>query len=268
VSYLGGPRQHLLYCFLKPLESEIIFEGERHKMKYRAGEARLTPAGHSVSFRWKGAVQVLILGLEPWFLEGVAAELGAAIAFDRALSMKTLPASHPAAVLIRQLEGELSAPVGASSVAESLARGIAVFLLREFAHLPPAKPTEAAPPVAVLKIVELMRARLAEPLSLEEMARAAGVSPFHFARQFKTATGHPPHEYLVRLRVDHAQELMTTHGRNWTMAAIARECGFADQSHMTRHFRRVLGITPGELAEATRKRGESQPALVKTNHFR
>ena len=253
VHYLGGPRQHLLYCFLRPIKSDIIFaDGERHKMAYRAGEGRFTPAGHSVSFRWTGKVEILLLGLEPWFLEGVAAELGAAIAFDRSLSTRILPSTHPAPILARQLGGELASPIGGSIVAEGLARSIAVMLLREFAHLPPARQSESPPPVAVLRVVELMRHRLAETLSLEEMAHVAGVSPFHFARQFKTATGHPPHEYLIRLRVDRAQALISTHGRNWTMAAIAHDSGFADQSHMSRHFRRVLGITPGEFAEAGR----------------
>ena len=73
---------------------------------------------------------------------------------------------------------------------------------------------------------------------------------FHFARQFKTATGHPPHDYLIRLRVDRAQELIRQRGREWTLAAIAHECGFADQSHMARHFKRVLGVSPGEFADA------------------
>ena len=123
-------------------------------------------------------------------------------------------------------------------------------LLREFDHIRVAKPAQPAPPVAVLKVVDLMRQRLAESLTLEELAAVAGVSPFHFARQFKTATGHPPHDYLIRLRVDRAQELIRQHRHEWTLAAVANECGFSDQSHMARHFKRVLGVSPGEFAEA------------------
>ncbi|MEN9675578.1 MAG: hypothetical protein RIS76_1474, partial [Verrucomicrobiota bacterium] len=67
---------------------------------------------------------------------------------------------------------------------------------------------------------------------------------------FKVATGHPPHEYLVRLRVDRAQDLLRRHGGKWTMAAIAQESGFSDQSHLSRHFKRVLGVTPGEFLGA------------------
>jgi AraC family transcriptional regulator len=50
--------------------------------------------------------------------------------------------------------------------------------------------------------------------------------------------------------VDRAQELIRQHRHEWTLAAIANECGFADQSHMARHFKRVLGVSPGEFADA------------------
>jgi AraC family transcriptional regulator len=207
-----------------------------------------------VAFRWNGEVRVLMLGFQPWFFERVAAELGTSAALPAETNNSKLPVGHPACVLMLQLQRELDAPAGAALAAEGLARTIAVLLLREFNHIPSAKPAQAAPPLAVLKVVELMRQRLTDSLALEELAEVAGLSPFHFARQFKTATGHPPHDYLIRLRVDRAQELIRQHHHEWTLAAIADECGFADQSHMARHFKRVLGISPGEFADAHPKK--------------
>lgn len=249
VDYAAGIRQHVLYYFLKPLRSDVVVDGEVRKVVYRAGEGRVTPAGRPVSFRWTGDVQILMLGFEPWFFERVAAELGGSSALLVEANVRKLAADHPACLLARSLAGELDAPPGASAVAEGTARAIAVHLLREFSQLPACKPADAAPPVAVLRAVELMRQRIAEPLSLEELANVAGLSPFHFARQFKLATGHPPHDYLVRLRVDRAQELMRRE-RGWTMAAVAQDAGFADQSHMARHFKRVLGVAPRQFADA------------------
>lgn len=255
VHYMGGPRQYVLYCFVKDAHSDVMLEGESRHIHYRPGESRFTPAGHSVSFRWSGEVQVLMLGIEPWFFQGICAELGAAPSFAPELNFHKLPAQHPTSVLLRQLGEELNANPGMGLMAESLGRAIVVQLLREFGHVRAPKIRSTAPPVTVLRAVELMRQRLADSLSLDEMAQASGVSPFHFARQFKAATGHPPHEYLMRLRVDRAQELISKNGRNWTLAAIAQDSGFADQSHMSRHFRRVLGVTPGEFAEARRAAG-------------
>jgi AraC family transcriptional regulator len=250
VNYPGGIRQHVFYLFLNPLQSDVLIAGKTDTLRYRIGEGRFTPAGRPVAFRWTGEVRVLMLGFQPWFFERVAAELGASTALPAETNTHKLAAKHPACLLMQQLFHELDAPAGAALAAEGLARTIAVQLLREFDHIRVTKPAPAAPPVAVLKVVDYMRQRLTDSLALEEIAEVAGLSPFHFARQFKTATGHPPHDYLIRLRVDRAQELIRQHSREWTMAAIANECGFADQSHMARHFKRVLGVSPGEFAEA------------------
>jgi AraC family transcriptional regulator len=253
VNYAAGIRQHVLYWFLKPLRSEVLLPGEEKRvMRYQPGEARFTPAGVPVAFRWSGNVHLLMLGFQPWFFERAAAEIGGSASLPETLNFLKLPKEHAACQLMSVLHEQLGSLAGAAQVADGIARSIAVLLLREFEPLPGGKPVEPAPPVTVLRVVELMRQRLREPLTLEEMADAAGVSPFHFARQFKTATGHPPHDYLVRLRVDRAQELIRQNGRTWTLAAIANESGFADQSHMARHFRRVLGVTPGAFAEAQR----------------
>jgi AraC family transcriptional regulator len=250
VTYPSGIRQHVFYLFLRPLRSDVLLGREVKSISYKAGEARFTPAGQRVAFRWTGQVRVLMLGFQPWFFERVAAELGASTALSAETNNRKLAADHPACLLMRQLQYELDAAAGAALAAEGLARAIAVMLLREFDDIRAPKPAQAAPPVAVLKVVELMRQRLGDHLALEELAEVAGVSPFHFARQFKTATGHPPHDYLIRLRVDRAQELIHQHSHEWTLAAIAHECGFADQSHMARHFKRVLGVSPGEFADA------------------
>ena len=250
VDYPGGIRQHVLYCFLEPLQSDVFLGGQKETVNYEAGDCRFTPAGRPVAFRWVDEVRVLMLGFQPWFFERVAAELGTSAALPAEINTRKLAHGHPASILMQQLYFELEATAGAGVAAEGLARAIAVQILREFDHIRGTKLAPAAPPLAVLKVVEHMRERLTDTLALEELAEVAGLSPFHFARQFKTATGHPPHDYLIRLRVDRAQELIRQHSREWTMAAIANECGFADQSHMARHFKRVLGVSPGEFAEA------------------
>lgn len=252
INYPAGIRQHVFYFFIKPLRSEVLIDGKKKVLQYRPGDGRFTPAGRPVAFRWTGDVHILMLGFQPWFFERAAVDVHGSASLPAVLNFQRLSADHPACHLMRVIRNELDSPAGASVVAEGLARSIAVLLLREFQPLGCAKPAESAPPSAVLRVVELMKKRLAEPLTLDELAEAAGLSPFHFARQFKTATGHPPHDYLIRLRVDRAQELIRQDGRNWSLAAIANESGFADQSHMARHFRKVLGVTPGAFAEAQR----------------
>jgi AraC family transcriptional regulator len=93
-----------------------------------------------------------------------------------------------------------------------------------------------------------MHARLADPLSLAELARAAGLSVSQFARRFKISTGSAPHQYLLGLRVDAAARLLRASSR--PIADIAVTCGFTHQEHLTRVLRARLGTTPAALRRA------------------
>ncbi|TWB45539.1 AraC family transcriptional regulator [Rhizobium sp. ERR 922] len=80
--------------------------------------------------------------------------------------------------------------------------------------------------------------------SLDALAQAAGLSKFEFVRQFRREFGLPPHAYLRLVRVRRARDHISA---GEALADSAMACGFADQAHMTRAFRRVLGITPGQF---------------------
>jgi AraC family transcriptional regulator len=90
---------------------------------------------------------------------------------------------------------------------------------------------------------EYMRSNLTHSLSLEQIAQECGLSRAHFARNFKNNTGVSAHEWLQCLRIDQAKHLLADY--NQTLAQVALGCGFADQSHFTRVFKNVVGMTPG-----------------------
>jgi transcriptional regulator of acetoin/glycerol metabolism len=98
---------------------------------------------------------------------------------------------------------------------------------------------------AVQRVKEHVEAHLSERVDLPQMAGVAGLSVFHFAREFRQATGVTPHYYLTRRRVERAQELLANTGLH--LSDIASAVGFFDQSHMARHFRKILGTTPREF---------------------
>ena len=92
------------------------------------------------------------------------------------------------------------------------------------------------------RAVDYVEARLAEPVSLADVAAAAGLTRMHFAAQFKAATGLRPHEYLLRRRIERAQEMLA---RNETpLVDIALSVGFQTQSHFTTVFKRLVGQPP------------------------
>jgi AraC-like DNA-binding protein len=94
---------------------------------------------------------------------------------------------------------------------------------------------------AVRAVQDVLADRLADPPSLDELARATGMSPFALLRAFRAETGLPPHAYLNQLRVRLARRLLDT---GLPPADVAAEAGFADQPHLTRHFKRVIGVPP------------------------
>ena len=90
---------------------------------------------------------------------------------------------------------------------------------------------------------ELMSANLNEELPLSRLASECGLSVRLFARAFRASTGMPPHRWLLRRRVERAKELLGT--RVLSLADVAMFCGFADQSHFTRVFTAIAGVSPG-----------------------
>ncbi|MEM8872630.1 MAG: helix-turn-helix transcriptional regulator [Planctomycetota bacterium] len=96
---------------------------------------------------------------------------------------------------------------------------------------------------ALANVLELMHARLSEGVSLDELAVVAGVNPMHFGKLFKAATGEPPYAHLTRLRIEAAKRLLRDRPE-WTIAAVAQDCGFFDQSHLSKHFKNLVGTTP------------------------
>jgi AraC family transcriptional regulator len=95
-----------------------------------------------------------------------------------------------------------------------------------------------------------VEAHLSENISLTDLAASCALSAAHFAREFRQSTGVPPHRYLMERRVTRARELVVH--TQLPLSDIAMRCGFADQSHLTKVFRRVLGVTPGGLRSGGR----------------
>ena len=94
---------------------------------------------------------------------------------------------------------------------------------------------------AVDKVRSYIQDRYSESISLDQLSAVAGLSKFHLLRTFKKAVGLAPHEFLVHVRVARARELLR---RGTPIAIVAVETGFTDQSHLGKHFKRLVGTTP------------------------
>jgi AraC family transcriptional regulator len=99
-------------------------------------------------------------------------------------------------------------------------------------------------------IREYVHEHLQENISLDDLAGSVGLSRYHFARRFRQSTGTTPHEFVLQQRIERAKTLL--HRTNTALLDIASVCGFADQSHMTREFRKRINVTPGRYRAQSR----------------
>ncbi|TCB99628.1 AraC family transcriptional regulator [Micromonospora zingiberis] len=130
---------------------------------------------------------------------------------------------------------------------------LAVVLARLRAHL--TRRTPEAPVVRDARIARGLRALLDEHfvagLSLRDAAEVLHAHPTYLVRAFSTAYGLGPHQYLISRRVDRARQLLRA---GLPAGEVAVAAGFYDQAHLTRHFKRILGFTPGRYPTADARR--------------
>lgn len=172
-------------------------------------------------------------------LETVTGERG--WSFDSAV-LADAPRAQRATALLTRLWAEAAAAHGRLAFDSTLAELLDV--LRPHARVGvPARPEGDA---RLERAVELMHARLDSPLTLAELAAAAGLSPFHFLRRFKAQHHATPQQMLMALRLLAAKGRLA---RGERPAAVAAAVGLADQAHLNRTFVRRYGVTPGRYRQ-------------------
>ena len=246
---------HSLVLLLRtPKEFELQCEGVNRVAPPRAGSILVVPAGSPARWRWSSHTDSLHVFLEPGLVARVAAEafeLDPARASVPPLDGLNFPQLRAAMLAVND---ELTADAaGGPLAAESLANLLAVHLIRN-ASAPrrPARRTDGALRQGKLRaVIEYIEERLDAGLTLEQLAAAARLSAYHFARQFKAATGLPPHQYVIARRVERARQLLQA-GTDLSLAEVAAHAGFSDQSQFSHHFKRLVGVTPGQFQTPAR----------------
>jgi AraC family transcriptional regulator len=246
---------HWLVLFLRPPEElDLRYEGVKRHVPPPAGAISLVPAGSPARWRWSGPRDLLAIYLESGLVAQVAAE-----AFDLDPARLTVPPLDSLELPhLRAAIGAVGAELttggaGGRLAAESLANLLAVHLIRHvLAPRSPARGRDGALPRGRLRaVVEYIEEHLDAGPTLGQMAAVARVSAYHFARQFKAATGLPPHQYVIARRVERAKQLLQA-GTGLSLAEVAADAGFSDQSQLSRHFKRLVGATPGQFQVSAR----------------
>jgi AraC family transcriptional regulator len=215
-----------------------------------AGGLFMLPGGLDFGVQLEGYLESLHLYLRQQIIEEVANDCGIG-AVERAELVPKLGVRDP---MIEQLALNVREVLTSRDASDQMyidyvARLLAAHLLRKHSSLSSgaAMPAGGLTRAQVERAIDYMEANLSDPLSLAEVANASGLSPSHFARRFKSATGAPPHQYLMQMRVERAKRMLL---QREPIAEIALACGFAHQEHLTRIFRRLTGVTPARYRRA------------------
>ncbi|HVY05270.1 MAG TPA: AraC family transcriptional regulator [Burkholderiales bacterium] len=246
----GGLTEHLIFVSLA--DGHVIREsgGDIAEKDLEAGLVSIHPSDTPVRWSWDTRLSFTMMSLEPEYLQKVAHE-----SFDldpAQLKLQTVEGRRDP--VIASIAGALTreamnADAGSRLYAESLANMLAVHLVRNYTGQPvPAESEKASVvPRSVMQAMKYIHENYANDVSLADIAGAAHLSSYHLTRVFKKATGMSPHQYLVQVRVNSARSLLTAGAGDRSLAEIAAAVGFSDQSHLTRHFKRMLGVTPKQL---------------------
>lgn len=216
------------------------FDEELHR-----GQVSFVPQGLDFEFEFPSSNGSLLIFLPDGMLRGVMDEMG--VTSVAPILMKPHERLRQ---LITLVDNDIRAPGFASDLMiDGIMRAISSILVRGDLPADPYPGDRVhISRVKLNRVIEFVEARLDQELSLDDLARIAELSPFHFSRVFKLTTGETPYHFVCSRRLARAQQLLIE--SEMGLAELALACGFASQSHFTAAFSKAFGTSPGRYRRA------------------
>jgi AraC family transcriptional regulator len=214
------------------------------------GTTYILPAGTCDRLRRSAPTNQTFLVMAPHFLAR-ALEETAHLAYVELISHWNLRDRHIATLMLA-LHADLEdcSPAG-PLYGESLGVALAHYLIRRYSVRAPRELEYKGgmPTVRLNRVLDFMRQNCEKEMRLWELAQLAEMSPHYFCELFKRSTGLSPHQYSLRCRIDRAKIFLGNY--EFTISGVAKATGFVDQSHFTKVFRRIVGVTPTQFRADT-----------------
>ena len=220
--------------------------GKWRRSVYGPGTVAMTPPGQATHLRWRGTDRIRTIQV---YLPGPVTDQVALEMYGQDSAGVSRP--HALATedpLIAQILRALISGVHSDGANELYAESAATFLSAHLLARHAGRPPAAAPPRAdrrIATVMSYMRENLDQPISLGDMAAAAGLSPFHFLRVFKAATGQTPRRSLSAMRLRCARRYLER--TDLSVTEISEACGFATPSQLATSFRQEYGMSPTDF---------------------
>jgi AraC family transcriptional regulator len=245
------PTQHLVVIHTQipsSIQSKQMLDGQFSDKPAIAGDAFIVPANIFYQAQWDSEGSFILISLEPTIFTRTIYE---SIDPDRVELLPHLQTPDP---LIYQLglalKSELESDgAGSRLYAETMTNALAVHLLRHYSLQKPTilQSLSGLSRATLKQIIDYINDRLDQDLSLVELAAIAHISPTYFASLFKQSTGWTPHQYVIYRRIEYAKRLLVQ--GDLSIAEISAKVGFANPGHFSRHFKKLVGVTPKTLRQ-------------------
>lgn len=223
-------------------------DGRTGRTEEGPGTTYILPAGTRDALRRSAPTNQTMLVMAPHFLSKSLDETGHLA--DVELTAHWNLRDRHIAFVIHALHADLEdgSPAG-PLYGESLGVALAHYLIRRYSvRAPRVRQYHGGMPTARLnRVLDFMRQNFARETRLWELAELAGMSPHYFCDLFKKSTGFSPHQYLLRYRIEHAKTFLRS--SQFGISQVAKATGFVDQSHFTKVFRRIFGVTPTQFRQ-------------------
>lgn len=217
-------------------------DGRRQTAFVRAPGLSVIPANQAYSLFCERQADMIVIGLEQAYFEAVVREASGSEPPELA---ERYSAVDP---FMRELGNTLKREfrmrkIPSEAYLKSLAGLIAIHLAANYGMDNAARRLHTGlPPHKLKRVQAFVDAHFTEAIRVEQLAEAVHMSPYHFARMFKKATGQPPHAYITAQRIEHAKSLLTD--SQLPLVDVAAAVGFETQGHFTGVFRKYAGVTP------------------------
>lgn len=241
-----GSHSHAAFTVTAVLAGSMAVTVGPDDFDLSAGGVALTGIGQSHAAR-ASDVEFVSVGISPALVNELVTEIGLTRISAEILFRHSRTNDEAIARIARSIISEIDVEkLGHGAMLDALVRQLVIHLLRS--HLTVRKSTRIelsrAGPVdrRLRRAIEFMHDNFGRELAVEEIASAAYLSEYHFARLFKQITGVTPHVYLANVRVEHARRLLSE--TSLSISEIATTVGYQSQSHFTKIFKSITGVTP------------------------